>query len=104
MAAVLSVIGAIVGEFVGSEAGLGYLILQMNFNFDMPGVFAVLIILSLMGIGLHMLVVWVQGHVVFWVDKAGNRVMGARLGEFQTVRPRRSAPDGPPSIRGVSEK
>ncbi len=77
VAAVLSVIGAIVGEFVGSEAGLGYLILQMNFNFDMPGVFAVLIILSLMGIGLHLLVVWVQGHVVFWVDKAGNRVMGA---------------------------
>lgn len=77
VAAVLSVIGAIVGEFVGSEAGLGYLILQMNFNFDMPGVFAVLIILSLMGIGLHMLVVWVQGRVVFWVDKDGNRVMGA---------------------------
>ena len=73
----LSVIGAIVGEFVGSEAGLGYLILQMNFNFDLPGVFAVLIILSMMSIGLHMLVIWVQGHVVFWVDKAGNRVMGA---------------------------
>ena len=30
VAAVLSVIGAIVGEFVGSEAGLGYLILQTS--------------------------------------------------------------------------
>ncbi|MDE0797474.1 MAG: ABC transporter permease [Alphaproteobacteria bacterium] len=77
VAAVLSVIGAIVGEFVGSQAGLGYLILQMNYNFDMPGIFAVLIILSLIGVGLHLLVVWVQGIVVFWVDKEGNRVMGA---------------------------
>ena len=38
--------GAIVGEFVGAKAGLGYLILQMNFNFNIAGVFAILIILS----------------------------------------------------------
>ena len=35
---VLSVLGAIVGEFVGAKAGLGYLILQMNFNMDVPGI------------------------------------------------------------------
>ena len=34
-------IGAIVGEFVGTKAGLGYLILQKNFNFDMAGTFAI---------------------------------------------------------------
>jgi NitT/TauT family transport system permease protein len=77
VAIVLSVIGAIVGEFVGAQAGLGYLILQRNFNMDMAGVFAILIILSVMGIGLHMLVNAVQRRVVFWMESASDRVIGA---------------------------
>ena len=77
VAVVLSVIGAIVGEFVGSQSGLGYLILQKEFNMDMSGVFAILIVLSAMGIGLHMLVNAVQRRVVFWMESATDRVMGA---------------------------
>jgi NitT/TauT family transport system permease protein len=77
VAIVLSVIGAIVGEFVGSQAGLGYLILQKNFNMDMSGVFAILIVLSLFGIGLHMIVNAIQRRVVFWMENATDRVMGA---------------------------
>jgi NitT/TauT family transport system permease protein len=77
VAIVLSVIGAIVGEFVGSQAGLGYLILQMNFNMDMSGVFAILIVLSAFGIGLHMIVNAVQRRVVFWMENSTDRVMGA---------------------------
>lgn len=77
VAIVLSVIGAIVGEFVGSQAGLGYLILQKNFNMDMSGVFAILIVLSAFGIGLHMIVNAVQRRVVFWMEGATDRVMGA---------------------------
>ena len=77
IAIVLSVIGAIVGEFVGAQAGLGYLILQRNFHMDMAGVFAILIILSLMGIGLHLLVNAIQRRVVFWIDGAHDKVMGA---------------------------
>lgn len=77
VAIVLSVIGAIVGEFVGSQAGLGYLILQRNFSMDMAGVFAILVILALMGIGLHLLVHRIQRRVVFWMDTAHDRVIGA---------------------------
>ena len=77
VAIVLSVIGAIVGEFVGAQAGLGYLILQKNFNMDMAGVFAILIVLSAMGVGLHLLVNAVQRRVVFWMDSSTDRVMGA---------------------------
>ncbi len=77
VAIVLSVIGAIVGEFVGSQAGLGYLILQKNFHMDMSGVFAILIVLSLFGIGLHMIVNAIQRRVVFWMENATDRVMGA---------------------------
>jgi NitT/TauT family transport system permease protein len=77
VAIVLSVIGAIVGEFVGAKAGLGYLILQKNFNFDMAGTFAILIILSMIGVGLHALIGIAQRRIVFWMDMAGERVMGA---------------------------
>ena len=77
VAIVLSVIGAIVGEFVGAKAGLGFLILQKNFNFDMAGTFVVLIVLSVIGVGLHEIVNRVQRRIVFWVDIAGERVTGA---------------------------
>jgi NitT/TauT family transport system permease protein len=77
VAIVLSVIGAIVGEFVGAKAGLGYLILQKNFNFDMAGTFAILIILSVIGVGLHALIGLAQRRIVFWMDTSGDRVIGA---------------------------
>lgn len=74
---VLSIIGAIVGEFVGAQAGLGYLILQRNFSMDMGGVFAILVILSLMGMGLHAVMQAIQKRVVFWADAANDRITGA---------------------------
>ena len=77
VAVVLSVIGAIVGEFVGAQAGLGYLILQRNFHMDMAGVFAILIVLSLMGIGLHLIVNRIQRRVVFWMESGADMVIGA---------------------------
>lgn len=65
---VLAVIGAIVGEFVGAQAGLGYLILQRNFSMDAAGMFAVLIVLSAIGIVLHTVVKFIARRVIFWAD------------------------------------
>jgi NitT/TauT family transport system permease protein len=65
---VLAVIGAIVGEFVGAQAGLGYLILQRNFSMDAAGMFAILIVLSLIGTILHAAVRWIARRVIFWTD------------------------------------
>lgn len=77
VAIVLSVIGAIVGEFVGSQSGLGYLILQRNFSMDMAGVFAILVVLSVMGVGLHAIVRALQKRVVFWLEDDEDRTIGA---------------------------
>jgi NitT/TauT family transport system permease protein len=63
---VLAVLGAIVGEFVGAKAGLGYLILQMNFNLDVSGMFAALVLLGAMGIVLNWLAQFIQRKVIFW--------------------------------------
>ena len=53
MAAVFSVVGAVVGEFVGAQRGLGTLILSMNAQMDTAGTFSVFIILALVGIAIH---------------------------------------------------
>ena len=63
---VLAVLGAIVGEFVGSKAGLGYLIIQMNYSMDVAGMFAVLVILGLMGVVLNLLITALRRRVIFW--------------------------------------
>jgi NitT/TauT family transport system permease protein len=66
IAIILSVIGAIVGEFVGAQAGLGFLILQRNLYFDTAGEFAIIILLSAMGVGLHLLIDFAHRRIIFW--------------------------------------
>ena len=63
---VMSVLGAIVGEFIGAKAGLGYLLLQMNYNMDVVGMFAVLVLLGIMGIILNVLMQFARRRIVFW--------------------------------------
>jgi NitT/TauT family transport system permease protein len=62
----MAVIGAIVGEFVGAQVGLGYLITVLNFNLDVAGVFAVLVLLSAIGMTFHGLVRILSRWLVFW--------------------------------------
>jgi NitT/TauT family transport system permease protein len=69
IASVLAVIGAVVGEFVGAQEGLGYLITTLNFNLDVPGVFAVLIFLSLIGMVLHWVARFAARRCVFWSQR-----------------------------------
>jgi len=60
------VLGAIVVEFVGSKAGLGYLIIQMNYTMDVAGMFAVLVILGVMGVALNVLITVLRKRIIFW--------------------------------------
>ncbi len=75
IAVVFSVLGAIVGEFVGAQRGLGTLILQFNFSLDIAGVFAVLLILALMGLALHLVMQAIQRRVIFWAEP--DEIIGA---------------------------
>jgi len=75
IAIVFSVLGAIVGEFVGAQRGLGNLILQFNFGLDIAGVFAVMILLSIMGVVLHLVMQFIQKRVIFWAEP--EQVIGA---------------------------
>lgn len=48
----LALVGAIVGEFVSSQKGLGYVILTAQGMFDTPRVFAAILILAVMGVAM----------------------------------------------------
>lgn len=61
-----AVIGAIVGEFVGASEGLGHLLNLYNFQFRIDRVFAVIIVLSLIGAFLYFLVEWIDRKLIFW--------------------------------------
>ncbi len=63
---VLTVLGVITGEFVGARKGLGYLVVQKNAVMSIDGVFAVLVLLGLLGVLLHLIVKALHKRVVFW--------------------------------------
>lgn len=60
VAAVLAVAGAVVGEFLGSERGLGYLMLQVQVTLDTAAMFMAVILISLVGMALYGLVVLLE--------------------------------------------
>lgn len=65
-AAVLVVVGAVVGEFLGGGKGFGELIRIAASQLQTPRVFSLIIYLSLLGLATFWLVVFVQRRLVFW--------------------------------------
>jgi len=61
---VLAVAGAIVGEFIGSEAGLGYLMLQVQVRLDTAAMMMAVLLISGIGIILYGLVSALEALVV----------------------------------------
>jgi NitT/TauT family transport system permease protein len=68
--ATLSVIGAVVGEFVGADRGLGFLINVARGQFDTPLVFAAVIALIGMALTLYGLVLLVERRLLRWQPKS----------------------------------
>ncbi|MGP1678251.1 MAG: ABC transporter permease, partial [Burkholderiales bacterium] len=64
VAAVLAVAGAIVGEFLGSEKGLGYLMLQVQVTLDTAAMFMAVILITLLGVLLYGLVLVLERLMV----------------------------------------
>ena len=64
VAAILAVAGAIVGEFLGSDKGLGYLMLQVQVTLDTAAMFMAVILITLIGIVLYGLVLALERLLV----------------------------------------
>jgi len=62
--AILAVAGAIVGEFLGSDKGLGYLMLQVQVTLDTPAMFMAVIMITLLGMLLYGIVLLLERLLV----------------------------------------
>ena len=77
VAIAVSVIGAVIGEWVGSSEGLGYLMLRSKPQFLTERVFASIAILSALGIGLFAAVGVVERIAVPWRRSASSELESA---------------------------
>lgn len=66
IASATAVIGAIVGEWIGSDKGLGALIIQATFNYQTERLYAAIVLSSSMAIVLFLLVISVERRVARW--------------------------------------
>lgn len=66
VAVTLSVIGAAIGEWLGAQAGLGYFSRRMMTQFDGAGIFAPIVVLTLIGILLFMFVTTIEKKLLNW--------------------------------------
>jgi NitT/TauT family transport system permease protein len=61
-----SVIGAIVAEWIGSQEGLGYLIIQATYNFNTPLLYATMTVASVMAVLFFGLIGLLERLIVTW--------------------------------------
>jgi NitT/TauT family transport system permease protein len=66
VSALFAVLGAIVAEFVGARDGIGTLMNQQQALYNVPGVFAILIILMIVGLLVNLLMRLLERRVTFW--------------------------------------
>ena len=66
IASATAVIGAIVGEWIGSDKGLGALIIQATFNYQSDRLYAAIVLSSSMSIALFLVVVLIERRVADW--------------------------------------
>ena len=73
IAITVSVIGAVIGEWVGSSEGLGYLAIRSKAQFLSERVYATVVLLSLMGIGLFLIAGALERVMLPWYHNERRR-------------------------------
>ncbi len=68
----MCVVGAIVGEFVASDRGLGYIIINSQYTMDSPPIFAGLMLVSLFGVALFGIVSALERLCMPWQFRGRN--------------------------------
>src|SRR5213076_2409902 len=68
----MAFVGAVVGEYLGSSAGVGYLILQAEGAFDIDTVFAGILVLTGFALLLDYMVTVVERRLLVWMPRAAR--------------------------------
>jgi NitT/TauT family transport system permease protein len=75
---VFAIIGTIVGEYLGGSEGLGYLVVRTLNELNAPALFAVIILLSALGLALYFVVHGLKRFVIPWHESVYHEQDGNR--------------------------
>src|SRR5256886_10961686 len=80
----LAFVGAVVGEYLGSSRGVGYLILQAEGTFDINAVFAGIVVLTVFALLLDWLVTLAERRLLVWQPRRREtaEILCARRGSL----------------------
>jgi NitT/TauT family transport system permease protein len=71
-----SIIGAIVGEFLGAQHGLGLVIATAQNNFDADGVFAAMLVIGVLALTAEWLIGLLEKHLLAWRPQTSTEAVG----------------------------
>ncbi len=71
-----AIIGAIVGEFIGAQKGLGLVIANSQNNFDANGIYAAMLIIGFIALTAEWLISRLEDRLLAWRPKAANEIAG----------------------------
>lgn len=74
VAITLAFIGAVVAETVASDVGIGYLMMSASARFDVPLVFAGLLVIALMGVVMYEAFAMIERRVTFWATRSNQSI------------------------------
>ncbi|MGU3493266.1 ABC transporter permease [Xanthobacteraceae bacterium A53D] len=76
VAVTLAFVGTVIAETVASNRGIGNLMMIASSSFDVPLVFAGLLVLALLGVGLYAIFSLIEGRVIGWAKRKDDFAMG----------------------------
>jgi NitT/TauT family transport system permease protein len=73
LGATTAIIGAIVSEFIGATAGLGYLMIRYRGGFDTAAYWVIIFIFLIIGLATYLIIWSIEKKFVFWRDVSITR-------------------------------
>jgi NitT/TauT family transport system permease protein len=75
IAITLAFVGTVLAETVAANRGIGNVMIIASGNFDVPLVFAGLVILAAMGVTLYLISAWLESRITGWAQRKGEMAM-----------------------------
>lgn len=78
IAITLAFVGSVISETVASNYGIGYLMLSASSSFNVPLVFAGLLVIAALGIAMYAIAAWIEGHFTGWATRGQEILTGSQ--------------------------
>lgn len=80
VAITLALVGSVISETIAANKGIGYLMLNASSRFDVPLVFAGLVVVALMGVVIYEFFAWIERRTTGWATRSQTQVTVASGG------------------------